>query len=43
MFRTRSLEHVIDYEMLPRWEEVSGDKRAFAESFAAQYRASDPG
>ncbi len=28
--------------MLPRWEEVSGDKRAFAESFAAQYRASDP-
>lgn len=42
MFRTRSLEHVVDYEMLPRWEEVSGDKRAFAESFAAQYRASDP-
>lgn len=42
VFRTRSLEHVIDYEMLPRWEEVSGDKRAFAESFAAQYRASDP-
>ena len=24
VFRTRSLEHVIDYEMLPRWEEVSG-------------------
>lgn len=42
VFRTRSLEHVVDYEMLPRWEEVSGDKRAFAESFAAQYRASDP-
>ena len=41
VFRTRSLEHVVDYEMLPRWEEVSGDKRAFAESFAAQYRASD--
>lgn len=42
VFRTRSLEHVIDYEMLPGWEEVSGDKRAFAESFATQYRASDP-
>ena len=42
VFRTRSLEHVVDYEMLPSWEEVSGDKRAFAESFAAQYRASDP-
>ena len=42
VFRTRSLEHVVDYEMLPSWDEVSGDKRAFAESFAAQYRASDP-
>lgn len=42
VFRTRSLEHVVDYEMLPSWEEVSGDKRAFAESFATQYRASDP-
>ncbi|MEE0637787.1 YgiQ family radical SAM protein, partial [Adlercreutzia sp.] len=42
VFRTRSLEHVVDYEMLPGWEEVSGDKRAFAESFATQYRASDP-
>ena len=43
VFRTRSLEHVVDYEMLPSWEEVSGDKRAFAESFATQYRASRPG
>ena len=42
VFRTRSLEHVVDYEMLPGWEEVSGDERAFAESFATQYRASDP-
>lgn len=42
VFRTRSLEHVVDYEMLPGWEGVSGDKRAFAESFATQYRASDP-
>ena len=42
VFRTRSLEHVVDYEMPPSWDEVSGDKRAFAESFATQYRASDP-
>lgn len=42
VFRTRSLEHVVDYEMLPSWDEVSADKRAFAESFAEQYRASDP-
>ena len=27
---------------LPSWEEVSASKRAFAESFAEQYRASDP-
>ncbi len=42
VFRTRSLEHVVDYQMLPSWEEVSASKRAFATSFAAQYRESDP-
>ena len=42
VFRTRSLDHVVDYEMLPSWEAVSADKRTFATSFAAQYRASDP-
>lgn len=42
VYRTRSLEHVVDYEMLPSWDEVSADKRAFAASFAEQYRASDP-
>lgn len=42
VFRTRSLEHVVDYEMLPSWGEISAEKRVFAESFAAQYRASDP-
>ncbi|WP_302964180.1 YgiQ family radical SAM protein [uncultured Adlercreutzia sp.] len=42
VLRTRSLEHVVDYQMLPSWEEVSASKRAFAESFAAQYRESDP-
>ena len=42
VFRTRSLEHVVDYQMLPSWDEVSADKRAFAASFATQYRESDP-
>ena len=42
VYRTRSLEHVVDYEMLPSWDEVFADKRAFAASFAEQYRASDP-
>ena len=42
VYRTRSLDHVVDYVMLPSWEEVSASKRAFAESFAEQYRASDP-
>ncbi len=42
VYRTRSLDHVVDYQMLPSWEEASASKRAFAESFAIQYRASDP-
>ena len=42
VFRTRSLEHVVDYQMLSSWEEVSASKRAFATSFATQYRESDP-
>ncbi|MCI9262643.1 YgiQ family radical SAM protein [uncultured Adlercreutzia sp.] len=42
VYKTRSLEHVVDYVMLPSWDEVSSSKRAFAESFAEQYRASDP-
>ncbi|MCI8424610.1 MAG: YgiQ family radical SAM protein [Adlercreutzia sp.] len=42
VYKTRSLEHVVDYVMLPSWDEVSASKRAFAESFAEQYRASDP-
>ncbi len=42
VYRTRSLDHVVDYQMLPSWEEASASKRAFAESFAIQYRESDP-
>ena len=40
-YRARSLDHVYDYELLPSWDEVSADKRAFAQSFAVQYRNTD--
>ena len=42
VFRTRSLEHVYDYELLPSFEATVADPRAYAESFAVQYRNSDP-
>lgn len=42
VFRTRSLEHVYDYELLPSFEAMVADPRAYAESFAVQYRNSDP-
>ena len=50
VFKTKSLDHVYDYEMLPSWDEISDtsaknpstkSKRLFAESFAKQYRNSD--
>ena len=40
-YRARSLDHVYDYELLPSWDEVNADKRAFAQSFAVQYRNTD--
>ena len=42
VFKTSSLDHVYDYELLPSWDEVSADKPAFARSFGVQYRNSDP-
>lgn len=50
VFKTKSLDHVYDYEMLPSWDEISdggakepssASKEAFARSFAIQYRNSD--
>lgn len=38
VFKTDSLEHVYDCETLPSWDEVNADKKAFARSFAVQYR-----
>ncbi len=43
-YLAKSLAHVVDYELLPSWQEMQGEegKPAFAESFALQYRNSDP-
>ncbi len=42
VFKTSSLDHVYDYELLPTWDEVNADKLDFARSFAVQYRNADP-
>ena len=41
-YRTRSLDEVYDYTLLPSWNEVSTDKLAYARSFAVQYDNMDP-
>ncbi len=41
VYKTKSLEHVYDYELLPSWEQISESKKAFAQSFATQYKNSD--
>lgn len=50
VFKTKSLDHVYDYELLPSWKDISDDgsktpsrssKRLFAKSFAVQYANSD--
>ncbi|MBM6943202.1 YgiQ family radical SAM protein [Collinsella intestinalis] len=42
VYRTRSLAEVVDYTLLPSWDEVSSDKLAYARSFAVQYDNMDP-
>lgn len=42
VFKTSSIDHVYDYELLPTWDEVYADKLDFARSFAVQYRNADP-
>ena len=42
VYRTRSLDEVFDYTLLPSWDEVSTDKLAYARSFAVQYDNMDP-
>ena len=42
VFRTKSLEHVYDYKILPSWEDIGNDVLEYARSFKVQYRNSDP-
>ncbi len=41
-YRTRHLEDVYDYELLPSYEEMKKDRKKYAGSFAIQYRNTDP-
>ncbi len=42
VYRAKGTANLVDFEMLPSWEEVSANKRRYAESFAVQYANSDP-
>ncbi|MCD8012481.1 MAG: YgiQ family radical SAM protein, partial [Lachnospiraceae bacterium] len=41
-YKTRRLEDVYDYELLPSYEEMKARKQRYAESFYIQYRNTDP-
>ncbi len=41
-YRTKKLEDVYDYELLPSYEDMKADKRLYAESFYTQYKNTDP-
>lgn len=42
VYKTKSLESVYDYQMLPSFEEISQNKKKYAESFYVQYTNTDP-
>ena len=42
VFKTRNLDIVYDYEMLPDYQELKDDKRVYAKSFFVQYSNTDP-
>ncbi len=42
VFKTRNEEDIYDAVKLPSFEEIKSDKRKYAESFAIQYRNTDP-
>lgn len=42
VYRTRNLKQVEDYELLPDYEEMKKDKRAYARSFGIQTTNTDP-
>ncbi len=41
-YRTKRLEDVFDYELLPSYEELCSDRRKYAQSFYKQYCNTDP-
>ncbi len=42
VYRTRSLDSVYDYTLLPDFEELRENRRKYAESFRIQYQNTDP-
>ena len=42
VFKTRNLDMVYDYKMLPDYQELKDDKRVYAKSFFVQYSNTDP-
>ncbi|MBE6935945.1 MAG: YgiQ family radical SAM protein [Ruminococcaceae bacterium] len=42
VYRTRELESVAEYELLPEYEAVKTDRKTYAESFYRQYQNTDP-
>ncbi|MCC8044248.1 MAG: YgiQ family radical SAM protein [Clostridiales bacterium] len=41
-YKTKKLEDVYDYELLPSFESMRADKRRYAQSFYTQYQNTDP-
>ena len=42
VFKTRNLDIVYDYKMLPDYQELKDDKKVYAQSFFVQYSNTDP-
>ncbi len=42
VFKTRNLDIVYDYKLLPDYQELKDDKRVYAKSFFVQYSNTDP-
>lgn len=42
VYRTKDIENVYDYELLPSYEQLKEDKINYAKSFAVQYANTDP-
>ena len=40
--RVKELDSVYDYQLIPGFDQVSADKKAYCEAFMAQYREQDP-